>query len=122
MSRIPNIALESDQGYVDKSDLPLPKDFPIAEALYDNECHQYETEFARLVHLTQRKCSSTPEHLTHFRRDEVNPWVKEGYLCFVVMRKVPGSTVSGIWGSETVSPEQSDEQGRIQEAFKEALL
>jgi hypothetical protein len=122
VSRIPNIALKSGEEYVDKSDLPPAKDLPIAEALYDNECHQYEAEFARLVYLTQKKCSSTPEHITHFRRDKDNPWVQNGHMCFVAMTKLPGRTLSDIWRFEPVSAEQRDEQRRIQEAFKQAML
>ena len=85
-----------------------------------NRCFQYEREAEALVCLTESNCSSTPKHIANFRLDEANPWVRKGYLGFVVMSKVPGSNLSELWTRDRVPPEIEVHQ--IQRAFKDALL
>lgn len=98
MSRIPNISLKPDKTYVDIDDLRAKKP-PITEDLSSglNECLLYQREFRMLDYLTKSNCSSTPRYIASFQRNEVNPWIRDGFLCFVVMEKVPGRRVSDIW-------------------------
>jgi hypothetical protein len=121
MSRIPNIPLKLGKEYVDKSEL-LSKPCPIFEDLSMNKCLQYEREFWTLDHLTKLKSSSTPKHIANFQHDEANPWVRGGFLCFVVMKKITGRKVSDFSVFDPETPEQRNEQHRIQQAFKKALL
>jgi hypothetical protein len=126
MSRIPNIPLKPKQRYVDKNDLNS-RGPPITEShsshgVNINRCAQYEQEVFTLEHLTQSKCPSTPKHIDDFRREQANPWVKDGFLCFVVMTKLPGIRVRDIWEFDPETKEQRVEQQRIQRAFKDALL
>lgn len=98
MSRILNIPLKPDKKYVDIDDLRA-KQPPITEdlSLDSNECLPYEREFQMLDCLTKSNCSSTPRHITNFQQNEIKPWFQDGFLCFVVMEKVPGRKVSDIW-------------------------
>jgi hypothetical protein len=106
---------------VDKSDL-LSKTLPIVEDISMNECYQYEREFQMLKYFTEEKCSSTPQHIANFQRNGVNPWAKNGFLCFVVMTRVPGRNVFDIWSFDPATKDQRDEQHQIQQAFKKALV
>ena len=122
MGRIPNIPLKPDKTYVDIDDLRAKKP-PITEdlSLDSNECFPYQREFRMLEYLTESNCSSTPRYITNFQRNEVNPWIRDGFLCFVVMEKAPGRKVSDIWEYDPAE-NQRQEQHQIQEAFKKALL
>ena len=86
-----------------------------------NECLPYQREFRMLDYLTKSKCSSTPRYIANFQRNDVNPWTRDGFLCFVVIGKVPERKVSDIWEYDPTE-DQRKEQRQIQEAFEKALL
>lgn len=111
--------------YVDMKDLDSHR-YPIEQKLPPNlaelnECSQYEAEVEVLRHLTAGGCSSAPKYLADFRLDKDNPWVKNGFLCFVVMSRVPGRPMSKVWPEAPRSPPNNDVL-RIWSAFKAALL
>lgn len=122
MSRIPNIPLKPDKKCVDVDDLRA-KGLPTVEDLSSdlNDCRPYHQEFRTLEYLTKSNCSSTPRHIANSQRNEVNPWIRNGFVCFVIMEKVPGRKVSDIWRYDPTE-DQWKEQRRILEAFKRALL
>lgn len=103
--RIPEIQAKPENGdYVLKEDL-IEYNPPIKEELSDNNnnSRSYENEYGILQYLTDSRCKSTPLHITNFERNEANPWTLNGFLCFVIMTKVPGVPVSDIW---TESPDR----------------
>jgi hypothetical protein len=116
-----HIPVKRHKRYVDQSELSS-KRTPVVEKLSSNECLQYERESNILDYLTKKKCNSTPEYVAHFQRNEDNLWVQGGFLCFILMELVPGRTVSHFWVYDPVTEEQRDEQRRIEQAFKKALL
>lgn len=104
--RIPEIQAKPENGdYVLKEDL----------------IESYENEYGILQYLTDSRCKSTPLHITNFERNEANPWTLNGFLCFVIMTKVPGVPVSDIW-TESPTGAQQMEQRQIMNAFKNALM
>ena len=60
-------------------------------------------------------------YIANFEQNEANPWTRGGFLCFIVIKEVPGRKVSDIWEFDPTES-QRKEQGRIQVAFKVALL
>ena len=109
--------------FVDKKDL-FSKQFPIEEELpgdIHSECFQYDREVKALKHLTAANCSSAPKYIADLRLDEKNPWVKNGFFCFVVMTRVPGRPMSDVWPTAPRSPPDQI-MVRVWEAFKDALL
>ena len=86
-----------------------------------NDCPQYDREVKALKHLTAVNCSSAPKCIADSRIDEDNPWVKNGYLCFVVMSRVPGRPMSEVWAEVPHSP-PNDQVLRIWRAFEAAFL
>ncbi len=122
MNRIPKIPLGSRE-YVDKPDL-MTRHLPITEDLSEplNNCIQYKREHETLAYLTESGCSSVPRYIANFEQNEANPWVRGGFLCFVVMSKLPGISVEEIWKAPTPTEQQLRERRQIQHAFKEALM
>ena len=120
--RIPKIPLGSRE-YVDKADL-MARHLPITEDLSEtlNNCIQYTREHETLAHLTKFSCSSTPRYIANFEQNKANPWVRGGFLCFVVMSKVPGISVAEIWKERNPTEHQLRERRQIQNAFKKALV
>ena len=125
MDSIPKIDQRSDKEYVDTRDL-FSYQYLIEQELppnveEPNDCLEYDREVTTLKHLTAVNCSSAPKYIADFRLDEDNPWVKSGYLWFVVMSRVPGRSMSEVWREVPRSP-PNDQVLRIWRAFEVALL
>ena len=86
-----------------------------------NQCPQYNREVTALKHLTAVSCSSAPKYIADFQFDKDNPWIKNGYFCFVVMSWIPGKPPSEVWPKVPRSP-PNDQVLRIWRAFEAALM
>jgi hypothetical protein len=122
VSSIPNIPTKAKKKYVDLNDLKERSPPVIQDSNTSNECLQYEREFSILEFLTQSNCRSTPRYIANFERNSANPWVQAGFLCFVVMAKVPGIRAVELWKIKQPTMAQLDERRQVQQAFETALL